>query len=107
MEGFAEIRKQPRAVACLNDKFQFYYCMTKAFIHRQMGARRFVSAKLLLEEGCELLGLERRTARKDPERRLLHISGIVYRYRLLCRNPTVPSDRLVEAMMDSEFQSSA
>ncbi|SVC65640.1 uncharacterized protein METZ01_LOCUS318494, partial [marine metagenome] len=26
MEGFAETRKQPRAVACLNDKFQFYYC---------------------------------------------------------------------------------
>jgi hypothetical protein len=34
MEGFAEIRKQPRAVACLNDNFQFYYCMTKAFIHK-------------------------------------------------------------------------
>mgnify|MGYP001361699711 CR=1 FL=1 len=77
MEGFAEIRKQPRAVACLNDKFQFYYCMTKAFIHRQMVARRFVSAELLLEKGCNAPGLERRTARKDPERRLLRISGIV------------------------------
>jgi len=53
MEGFAEIRKQPRAVACLNDKFQFYYCMTKACIHGQKEARRFVSAKLLLEEDCE------------------------------------------------------
>ena len=70
MEGFAEIRKQQRAAACLNDKFQFYYCMTKAFIHRQMVARRFVSAELLL--GTE-----------DPERRLWHKSGIVYRYRLI------------------------
>ena len=45
MEGFAEIRKQPRAAACLNEKFQFYYCMIKAFIHRQMVARRFVSGR--------------------------------------------------------------
>jgi hypothetical protein len=71
MEGFAEIRKQPRAVACLNDKFQFYYCMTKAFIHRQMVARRFVSAELLLEEGCARYpALVPRAAPEDSERRL-------------------------------------
>jgi hypothetical protein len=32
MEGFVETRKQPRAAACLNDKFRFYYCMIKALI---------------------------------------------------------------------------
>ena len=72
MEGFAEIRKQPRAVACRNDKSQFYYCMTKAFIHRQMVAKRFVSAELLLGTA------------ENPERRLWPISGIVDRSRPLC-----------------------
>ncbi len=62
MEGFAETRKQPRAVACLNDKFQFYYCMTQALFTGTFWQDGSYLAELLLEEGCEVRGLERRAA---------------------------------------------
>ena len=62
MEGFAETRKQPRAVACLNDIFRFYYCMTKALITDMSGQDGSYPAELLLEEGCEAPGLGRRAA---------------------------------------------
>ena len=69
MEGFAETRKQPRAVACLNDIFRFYYCMTKALITGISGQDGSYPAELLLEAGCEVFGLVPREAPEDPERR--------------------------------------
>ena len=62
MEGFAEIRKQPRAVACINDIFRFYYCMNQALFTGTLWQDDSYPAELLLEEGCEVRGLERRAA---------------------------------------------
>jgi hypothetical protein len=68
MEGFAETRKQPRAVACLIDQFQLHYGRTSALTIVMFTPDSSYLTELLFEKGCEIHEPTQKVTIKNAEK---------------------------------------